>query len=254
MNRASKVFVGSSAAALALLGSDVMLGWLAPAAHLAIILIAAVGVSCATAGLVASHRPGGAVRFGNRGAAQAPAPSQPSALKRAVSDPRTELHPDEKANEALLAVCPICGMEDAERFRLGVGTATWHGWPAHASCLEWLGERPSEAVSAAGVTAEMYVQLHVGLPGPSGMANLSSVTTRQLLLARVTPGGLVTMANRPAWERWDGGDGETVTHLSLWDDPRAGYGKLLSAGALRSPARIRQGERLDLDELSLVPC
>jgi len=38
-----------------------------------------------------------------------------------------------------LMTCPICGMEDPERLRLGVGVVMWRGWPAHDSCYEWLG-------------------------------------------------------------------------------------------------------------------
>lgn len=59
---------------------------------------------------------------------------------RNVADPRTGLRPGDEANVGLLAVCPVCGMADGD-----VGPATWRGWPAHGSCLEWLGENPTPA-------------------------------------------------------------------------------------------------------------
>lgn len=73
----------------------------------------------------------------------------PAVAARTVADERRGQLPDDPRCADLLEVCPVCGMADGERFRLKVGTATWHGWPAHSSCLEWLGEEPSPAPASA---------------------------------------------------------------------------------------------------------
>lgn len=44
------------------------------------------------------------------------------------------------SNADLLDVCPICGMTDPDHLRTGIGAGDWHGWPAHASCIEWPGD------------------------------------------------------------------------------------------------------------------
>lgn len=61
----------------------------------------------------------------------------PKAAKKAA-DERAWRDPASAGGDPLATVCPVCGMEDAERFALKVGVATWHGWPAHAACVEWL--------------------------------------------------------------------------------------------------------------------
>jgi hypothetical protein len=74
-----------------------------------------------------------------------PAPIRPHQLPaREPRDHRQGLDPDDPANALLLETCPVCGMHESERFELGVGVAKWHGWPAHETCLAWLGEQPSE--------------------------------------------------------------------------------------------------------------
>lgn len=45
------------------------------------------------------------------------------------------------ADDKRLPVCPVCGMEDPIFLGAGTGTdALLMGWPAHRTCVEWLGE------------------------------------------------------------------------------------------------------------------
>jgi hypothetical protein len=66
-------------------------------------------------------------------AAGAPAATE---LKRTPRDWREGLDPNHPANAALLATCPVCGLDDPD---LALEDLTWHSWPAHRSCAEWLG-------------------------------------------------------------------------------------------------------------------
>ncbi len=41
--------------------------------------------------------------------------------------------------------CPVCGMDDAERFRLAIGVTQYRGQAAHSTCVEWIGGDPVPA-------------------------------------------------------------------------------------------------------------
>lgn len=81
-----------------------------------------------------------------------PAP-RPQLAARTPRDPRQALDPADPANACLLGTCPVCGMHDPERFELGVSTVTWRGWPAHDTCVAWLGD--SEPLPASGAAVAL---------------------------------------------------------------------------------------------------
>jgi hypothetical protein len=68
--------------------------------------------------------------------------------RRSPRDAREGLDPADPANRALLGVCPICGLDDRERFEVGLGVKMWRGWPAHDECVEWLGAWEPRSASA----------------------------------------------------------------------------------------------------------
>lgn len=74
-------------------------------------------------------------------------PPVPALPPREPMDRREGLDPASPDHVVLLSACPVCGMDDPERFKLGVGAAKWHGWPAHDSCVAWLGDETSAVVT-----------------------------------------------------------------------------------------------------------
>lgn len=60
---------------------------------------------------------------------------EPRDLSRPYPKP-ADVGPDEEH----LSVCPVCGMEDPLFLDGGPDTGELMGWPAHGTCLEWLGD------------------------------------------------------------------------------------------------------------------
>lgn len=63
---------------------------------------------------------------------------RPAAPENPPAPARTARYPQ----GAPAGTCPICGMADEERFRIGLGEAVWKGQPAHESCVAWLDSGP----------------------------------------------------------------------------------------------------------------
>jgi hypothetical protein len=50
-------------------------------------------------------------------------------------------------DEVLAQTCLICGMDDPDRFRLGIGAGEWRGWPAHQTCGTRKRRKPGTAIA-----------------------------------------------------------------------------------------------------------
>lgn len=77
-----------------------------------------------------------------------------------------------------------------------------------------------------------YVKLHVGDPGSAGTSNAAAGdTTRKAVTHAAASSGAIAMnGTAPVWT--NGGSSETISHISVWDDPTAGnflYSVALSA-------------------------
>jgi hypothetical protein len=92
------------------------------------------------------------------------AAARPAELARTPRDPRQGLDPADPANAHMLGTCPVCGMDDPERFELGVATGTWDGWPAHDTCVAWLvSDEPEPAPRPAAGPASWSVTPGAGM-------------------------------------------------------------------------------------------
>ena len=112
---------------------------------------------------------------------------------------------------------------------------------------QWLGML---AGSAPTVPSAVYMQLHTAAPGSAGTANVSSVTTRELVGLGSPSGGSITLSGTPAWPGWSGTNGEVLTDISLWD--AASGGNFLLSGVLTTPQTMYTGAPLDLTSLSIA--
>ena len=96
-----------------------------------------------------------------------------------------------------------------------------------------------------------YVQLHTGVPGASGTANVSAVTTRQTATwAAATGGALGTFTPPTAWNMTTG---ETISYISVWSATSAGT--FYWSAQLSVSKTVANGDTLTLNTcgLSLAP-
>lgn len=79
--------------------------------------------------------------------------------------------------------------------------------------------RTGGAAMTAVTTA--YCKLHTGDPGAAGTANAAvGDATRKQINHSVVSGGSMTLSNSPQWT--NGGTGETITDISVWDASTGG--------------------------------
>jgi hypothetical protein len=74
--------------------------------------------------------------------------------------------------------------------------------------------------TAAAAVAAVYVKLHIGDPTTGIGSPATGSTTRNAVTWNAASGGSMTLATLGAWT--NGGATETLSHVSLWDDPTAG--------------------------------
>lgn len=115
----------------------------------------------------------------------------------------------------------------------------------------------ANAALATWTASAGWVQLHTGAPGPSGLANVSSVTTRQAVTWGSPAGGSILASSTPQWTAWAGTDGEKVTYLSFWSAASSGTFQfsmpLDSPGAQASPGAVMHANNtLSLSQLSVT--
>jgi hypothetical protein len=97
-----------------------------------------------------------------------------------------------------------------------------------------------------------FLQLHTGAPGPSGTANVSSVTTRPSVAWNAASGSgpaSVTASNQPAWSSWAGTNGEVDTDISSWSASSAGSFGL--SMALNASVTMNTGDSLTLTAITV---
>jgi hypothetical protein len=87
--------------------------------------------------------------------------------------------------------------------------------------------------------AALYVKLHIGDPGAAGTSNAAAVTTRNQLTLAAASGGVAALS---ALANYAMTATETISHVSVWDDPTAG--NLVCTGALTVPKSVNNGDTL----------
>lgn len=95
--------------------------------------------------------------------------------------------------------------------------------------------------NASLAKAARYVKLHTGDPGETCTANAAAETTRKSLTGAAASGGVFTSVNALTWATYPAA--ETITHVSIWDDPTAG--NALWSGPLAAPKTVAIGDTLD---------
>lgn len=69
----------------------------------------------------------------------------------------------------------------------------------------------------------VHAKLHIGDPGAAGTANPCTFTTRSQVTWSAAAAAALAISNTPSWTLSGlAGGGETVTHISLWDNSTAG--------------------------------
>lgn len=89
----------------------------------------------------------------------------------------------------------------------------------------------------------LYVKLHTGDPGEAGTSNASAETDRKEIEFGANSGGVITSSGDVEWTAWDAGS-ETISHISIWDDPSAGNCWLV--GDLAAPKSVSNGDTFRL--------
>lgn len=74
---------------------------------------------------------------------------------------------------------------------------------------------------ATNITAPTteYIKLHTGDPGAAATANVSAVTTRNAITFNAPASNQITLASLATYAMTAT---ETITHVSIWDNPTAG--------------------------------
>ena len=122
------------------------------------------------------------------------------------------------------------------------------GLAATTLANQWLNMLRAVAYTAP---AALYVKLHTGDPGATATANASAVTTRsQLTLAAASGGAVALTGTQPSWNMTTG---ETIAHISVWDNATAG--NFLWSAQLSVGKTVANGDTLTLTTcgLSLTP-
>jgi hypothetical protein len=94
----------------------------------------------------------------------------------------------------------------------------------------------------------IYIKLHLGDPGENGTANAAAETTREQVTFGVASGGQVVSSAAVTWTNVAAT--ETITHISLWDDPTAG--NALGTAALNISAPLTAGDDLTLTTVTFT--
>lgn len=88
----------------------------------------------------------------------------------------------------------------------------------------------------------LYVKLHTGDPLANGTASPSAVTARVQATMAAASGGQIALASVSG--PWTMAATETISHISVWDDPTAG--NFLFSGVLTTPRPVANGDTLTL--------
>lgn len=99
--------------------------------------------------------------------------------------------------------------------------------------------------------AAIYAQLHTGVPGEDGIANVSGTTERQEIEFGAASNGEIVSTTAPEWASWSAG-AETVSHVSIWDADEDG--NCIATGVLASSKTMADGDtfRLPIGNVTLT--
>jgi hypothetical protein len=93
----------------------------------------------------------------------------------------------------------------------------------------------------------LYVKLHNGDPGGAGTAAAAAVTARIQATMNAASGGSMTLNTMAG--AWAMTATETISHISVWNDPTAG--SFLFSGVLSTPRNVVSGDTLTLTTLTV---
>lgn len=85
---------------------------------------------------------------------------------------------------------------------------------------------------------KVFIKLHTGEPGEAGTSNAAGETKRKEVTFGAIASGAVKNSNAPEWTSVS--TGETITHVSLWDNETAGNN--LWSGALEASKAVSVGD------------
>lgn len=107
--------------------------------------------------------------------------------------------------------------------------------------LDWLRGTAPAAISG------LYVKLHTGDPGAAGTTSPSAVTTRRQATMNAASGGQITLNTMSG--NWAMTASETISHISVWNDPTAG--NPLFTAALTVSRSVVNGDTVVLTSLTV---
>jgi hypothetical protein len=90
--------------------------------------------------------------------------------------------------------------------------------------------------------AQMYVKLHIGVPGVDGTTNAAGETTRKAVSTGASASGVCTSDADMTWTNV--ASTETIAYVSCWDASTAG--NCLATGALTSSRAVTAGDTLQI--------
>lgn len=95
----------------------------------------------------------------------------------------------------------------------------------------------------------LYIQLHKGDPGASGVLSPSAVTTRKVAtFGAASSAGIALTGTLPTWPRPAMTATETISHLTVWD--ASSGGNFLFSLKLNVPKSVVNGDGLALDAVT----
>lgn len=115
----------------------------------------------------------------------------------------------------------------------------------------WLNTIKSTGVSY-NVAATIGVVLHTGNPA-GGTSNQSANTARGAVTFNSSTLSVLNSSNSPSWSSWPAGaNGETISHISVWDSTTAGAGNALWTASLTTAKTVNTGDTFTLTSCSLA--
>ena len=97
----------------------------------------------------------------------------------------------------------------------------------------------------------VYAKLHTADPGSAGTTAASAETTRKALSFAAASSGAIDLDTTASWTPWPApADGETISDISIWDDPTAG--NFLFSANLASPKTLNTGDTFNLTACTIT--